>query len=50
MLHLHDLNHVKIGLRWCLVNGQDGINDVRSELCCKSTVELGGERCACDIE
>ncbi len=50
MLHLHDLNHVKIGLGRGLVYGQNGIHDVRSELLGERVVELGRKRGAGDAE
>ena len=50
MLHLHDLDHVKVGLRGGLVDGQNGVDDVRSELRCESAVELGGKSGSRDVE
>ena len=50
MLHLHDLNHVQIWLGWGLVDGEDGIDNIRGELVGEGRVELGGKGCAGDGE
>lgn len=50
MLHLHDFHHVQVRLRWCLINGQNGIDDIGRELLGKCRVELGGERRASNVE
>lgn len=50
VLHLHDLHHVKIGLGWGLVDGQNGIDDIRSELVRECCVELSGERSPRHVE
>ena len=50
MLHLHNLNHVQIGLRGLLVDGEDGVDDIGSELGGQGGVELSGERCSRDAD
>ncbi len=40
MLHLHDLDHVQVGLRRRLVDGEYGIDNVRGELLSKGVVVL----------
>lgn len=50
VLHLHNLHHVQIGLRGCLVDGKNGIDNVGSEVSGQSRVEFGGERCSGDAE
>lgn len=39
-MHRHDLDHVQVWLRGGLVNGEDGVDNVRRELLSKRAVEL----------
>ena len=48
VLHGHDLNHVQIGLRWSLVNGENSVDNVGGQLLRKRAIELRGQRCASD--
>jgi hypothetical protein len=50
VLHLHNLNHVQVGFSGGLVDGKDGIDNVRGELGCQCRVELRGKRCTRDVE
>jgi len=50
VLHLHDLNHVQVGLRRSLVNGENGINDIRCEGLGEAATQLGRKRGAGDGE
>ena len=37
---------MQIGLRWCLVDGKDGVDDIGSQLFGERAVELRGQGCA----
>ena len=50
MLHLHDFNHVQIGLRRSLVDGEHSIDDIGGKLVCEGMVEFGGEGCTRNAE
>lgn len=50
VLHLHDFNHVQIGFRGLLIDGENGIDNGRCEFLCKRRVEFGSERGARDTE
>jgi hypothetical protein len=39
---------VQIGLRWCLVDGENGVDNVGGQLLRERAVELCGQRCASD--
>ncbi|EPE05131.1 hypothetical protein F503_03736 [Ophiostoma piceae UAMH 11346] len=43
VLHLHDLDHVQVGLGGGLVDGEDSVDDVGRELVGEGGVELGGQ-------
>ena len=43
VLHLHNLNHVEVGLGRGLVDGEHGIHDIRGKLSGEARVELGSE-------
>lgn len=50
VLHLHDLNHVQIGLLGGLVDSEDGIDDRGGQRLGKAGTQLCGERGSGDGE
>lgn len=50
VLHLHDFHHVQIGLGRCLVNSQNGVDNIGSELRSERSVELCRQGRLGDVE
>jgi len=48
MLHSHNLDHVQIGLRWGIVNGEDGIDNAGCKLLGESLRKFRCKSCAGD--
>ena len=44
MLHLHNLNHVQVGLRGGLVDGKNGVDNIGRQALGQATAQLGRER------
>jgi hypothetical protein len=50
VLHLHNFNHMQIGLGRGLVDGQNSIDDIGGKLNSECRVQLCGQGCSCNAD